>query len=431
MSLHRTKGSSALAGIAVWMFCLGLCHSAWAQEPGSNVQRATKLGLTVSRPTLTYAQVGNEVWAVVVVGCGDDPNAERAKTANSDAPGRCVLVLKADDGSLVRRFETGNGLSGDVAMDYPMLGSPSVYPAIGTTPARRAYMGDGIGRLWRIDMRSTNPNQWSMDVAWPTQEAVDEGRYPLGRGIEGRPSIILRSSGRLGVIFGTSISRSETPVLSTIVHFTDRVVLDENDELSYSAEQVWVMPLRLDEVLKGEVQTRSGGVYFTTSAVNSDGEGPSIGRLYGVHATRISERYATIDGRTLNVSPALPDLTTDSGQRVTDAMAIRLPPGKVSHGLTIFTSPSCVEDEEPTTEVILNLTRSVDRPGAPVGETRIERKRGELVPGRLDEDFVAEGLSDVAIKIKPPPIGVGVETPGFNQPPFSRRALYWGSTYSQ
>ena len=50
-----------------------------------------------------------------------------------------------------------------------------------------------------------------MDVAWP-DEVVAGGRYPLGRGIQGRPSIVRRSSGRLGVIFGTSVSRSDPPV---------------------------------------------------------------------------------------------------------------------------------------------------------------------------------------------------------------------------
>ena len=158
-------------------------------------------------------------------------------------------------------------------------------------------------------------------------------------------------------------------------------------------------------------------VCISTTAVDSDAGGLPIGRLYGVHATRVSEPYVTTDGRSDGGSGF-----TQFGDRFRAAgdrwYGYPITVWSESHGLTLVTSPSCVEDEEPSTEIILNLTRSVDRPGAPIGPTRIERKRGELVPGQLDEDFVSEGLSDIAIKIKPPPMTPGAAAQVRRFPPF-------------
>lgn len=394
---------------------------------------ATPLGRTVSRPALTYVRVGNQVVAAAIAGCGGNvPNrASNGSVGDAARSGRCVQIRKVSDGSLIRDFYTGNGLAGIDKMRYAMIGSPSVYPALGLAPASRAYLGDAVGRLWRIDLRSSNPNLWTMSIAWPIARDEDAEFYRIGREIKERPAIFLRESGKVGLVFGTGHSYRGDSSAPHILSLTDELTLGENNTLSYQAKLVWKMALRVKEVLSGGVVVRSKGVYFTTIETLGNNEGTgTLGRLYGVHATKETENYLTTDGRIQTIVPVLPTLVTSNGQRVTDAIAIRLPPGRVAYGLALVVSPSCVEDEGETTEVILNLAAGRGTEGTGGGAARIERKTGEVVPGRLDDDFLSEGRNDVAIKISAPGTADTPRT-GVESAPFPRRVLYWGSTHIQ
>jgi hypothetical protein len=378
--------------------------------------------------------MGNQVVAAAIVGCGghSPTKASNGEVMPALSAGRCVQIRKVSDGSLIRSFYTGNGLSGDAVMSYAMVGSPSVYPAIGLAPASRAYLGDAMGRLWRIDMRSSNPNEWEMSIAWPMTDDEDSEFYQLGREIKETPSVFLRESGRVGLVFGTGYAYRDDAGRPYILSLSDELVLGQNNTLVYKAKLIWKMALRTQEELTGSVVVRSGGAYFTTREVGPfpDGATGERGRLYGVHATRKAESYLTTDGRLQEVVPVLPTLITTTGQRVTDALAVRLPQGRVAFGLALVVSPSCSEDEEPTTEVVLNLAAGRGEEGTGGGAARIERKTGELVPGRLDDDFLSEGRNDVAIKLSSP---ATEDQPriGAMGAPFPRRVLYWGSTYVQ
>ena len=407
---------------------------AYAQdEEQAGVRNVPKLGLAVSRPALTYVQVGEEIHAAVIVGCGDDSDSGRATQQNDDAPGRCALILKASDGSVLRRFDSGNGISGTARMSYPMNGAVSVYPSTGILPAERAYIGDRIGRIWRMDLRSNNPNNWSISVAWPPRNEEERGGYLTGRTIVDRATVGLQSSGKLAVVFGTGDKTLQTAGPSYVVSFTDEAVLGDGDELDYRVRKNWVLALRENEYISGPPVIRSKVAFFTsiqTGQANVCDQG--LGRLYGVHYNRTSEPYGTADGRTLDVVPALPTLVTDRGVRVTDAISLQLPVGKVAYGLTIMTSPSCVEDEDAITEVILNLSQGKGDTGTGGGATRIERKTGEVVPGKLDDDFINEGRNDVAIKMdKLDQVVVPGGAALGPRAPFPRQILYWGSSFSQ
>ncbi|MGC6418316.1 MAG: hypothetical protein ACON3Z_14435 [Bradymonadia bacterium] len=389
---------------------------------------------TVSRPVLTYVRVGNQVHAAMIVGCGGELGSRdnNGLALGHQEGGRCVQILKVADGSVIRTFHNGNGIRNGDQMSFPMVGSPSVYPAIGLAPASRAYLGDAMGRLWRIDMRSANPNQWEMSIAWPIRDSEDSEFYRIGREITARPAVFLRENGQIGVVFGTGEAYRNNASVPHILSLSDSLKLTDNNRLQFEAELVWKMPLRQKETLTGEVNVRAGGAYFTTAENGPFPDGTSLprGRLYGVDATRTSDDYLTTDGRIQNVVPILPTLTTQNGQNVTDAVAIRLPSGRLAYGLALVLSPSCRDDEEATTEVILNLAAGKGGTGTGGGAARIERKTGELVPGNLDEDFLTEGQNDVAIKLTSPAVGDRPRV-GSSSAPFSRRVLYWGSSYLQ
>ncbi|MEE2789638.1 MAG: hypothetical protein VX589_20025 [Myxococcota bacterium] len=423
--------------IVFWLLFTGVLGgpvgSAFGQNEAAKVLDTPRIGQTVSRPALTYVQVGQEIHAAMVVGCGDDPDADRAAQAVDDAPGRCVLVIKVSDGTILRRFQTGSGLRGGDRMNYPVNGSATVYPAVGILPAERAYIGDRIGRMWRVDLRSANPNTWSMAVAWPPDDEEEAEGFTTGRTVVDRPSVSLRASGKLAVVYGTGDKTLNNDARAAVVSFTDEAVLGDGEQLSFQVARNWVLPLRDNEYVSGPPVVRYGIAFFTSIQTGQAGVcDVGLGRLYGALFTKTSEPYGTADGRTLDVVPGLPPLVTTQGQRVTDALALRLPQGKVAHGLTMVTTLSCLEDEEAITEVVLNLAQGTGTEGAGGGETKIERKTGQVIAGSVRGDFINEGRNDVAIKMDNIELVQRANrSVDMSRTPFPRRVLYWGAGFSQ
>jgi len=400
----------------------------------------TQLGLAVSRPRLTHVRNQGDIVAAVIVGCGEAIGLDGQNIADSNGTGRCVMVLNAITGEVIRKFSNTNINDERFSLDFPIVGSPAVYPQDGIQPAERAYIGDSVGRLWRMDMRSHDPASWSMEVAWPPTDRVDADSYQLGAPVVGRPSIAKASDGNLVIVFGTGETSitpgsavpggEQTGSKSYVVSFSDDLVVDDTD-VGFESSTNWVLPLRDSEYTSGEVVIRAGVAYFTTIA-NAIGDvcATTQGRLYGVDFKRTQDRYATVDGRNINVIPALPILVTDRGQQVADAISIVLPPGKIAAGLSIVASASCSDEDAPVTQVLLNVANASSRAGAQqAGDTRIERQTGEVVPGKLDRSLTKQTNSILAIELSGQdadgnPLG-GPNTPG----PFPRQVLYWGSSF--
>ena len=400
----------------------------------------TQLGRAVSRPRLTHVRNQGDIRAAVIVGCGEAIALDEQNIADENGTGRCVLVLDATTGEVIRKFANTDAGEQRFNLDYPMVGSPAVFPQSGIQPAERAYIGDSVGRLWRMDLRAQDPAAWTMEVAWPPTDRADAEFYQLGGPVVGRPSIAKASDGNLVVVFGTGQTLiapgtaveggEQTGSRSFVVSFSDELIVDDTD-VRFESSTNWVLPLRESEFTSGEVAVRGGVAYFTTIArAIGDACASNQGRLYGVDFRRTQDRYATVDGRNINVVPALPILVTDRGQQVTDAISIVLPPGKVAAGLSIVTSPSCSDEEAPVTQVLLNVADSGSRAGAQqAGATRIERKTGEVVPGQLDRSLAQQDNSILAIELSGKdgegnPLG-GAGVPG----PFPRQVLYWGSSF--
>ena len=115
----------------------------------------SKLGHTWSTPKL--AKVAAHANPVIIMGLGYDPEDD------SDSPstftmGQGVIVLDAFDGSLVREFGTGDGFTHPIPSDVAIIdhdGDEDQY-------ADFVYVGDTGGQVWRIDIRDSNENKWSV-----------------------------------------------------------------------------------------------------------------------------------------------------------------------------------------------------------------------------------------------------------------------------
>lgn len=414
----------------------------WDKGPDdlrSDVLPELTLAGASSRPVLTHVRDGDVIRAAVILGCG----AGQPDPVPS-SPGRCVLVLDAISGDVIRRFDIGSDANLGGTMLYSMTGSPVAYPSGGIAPASRAYIGDEGGQLWRMDLRDTNPANWTIGVAWPPPEAAEAGGYQRGRGVVDRPSLAVREDGGLVVTFVTDRTGAvDDPNLGAYaVSFTDRAIIGD-DAVTYEVSRNWLLPFNDDEYATGAPIIRDGVVYITTREGVPDGTCTSVrGRLYGVDFYRrfvdgdgAPSSYTGADGQTIEALPALAQFDQDgpTGQR---ALSIILPPGMVAYGMAIARTPSCADEVAGTTDLILNVgDESLGRRAQ--GAAAVEQARVEVVQGGAVQEKALDGgvfmqNRGVQLEVCLDCTADGEPAQGANDaalPPFPSQVVYWGSTF--
>lgn len=94
-----------------------------------------------------------------------------ASSCDAPVPGRGVTIVRLDTGDVIRHFgrlgDTPTRLHTRVietGFDSPMVGVPVVYPDSIGVPTQKVFIGDADGTLWRIDLTSSNPDNWSASL---------------------------------------------------------------------------------------------------------------------------------------------------------------------------------------------------------------------------------------------------------------------------
>lgn len=370
--------------------------------------------LATSQPLPITVQDGHRLRAALLVGCGDDAEPDRRSRPDAAAPGRCVLVVEATTGRVIRRFAAP-------AADRPFVGDPVAYPA---AVAERAWIGDAAGRLWRLDLRAADPAAWGLSQVWPLAPEA------LGT-IQERPAMSLLPDGSIGL----AIAHAPGPGgAGEVVSLTERTEVGPDGQPRWTLTPRWRLPLGPGEALTGAPVVRDGVAWFTTRQEKvAEGACPEvIGRLYGVHAWRTRgdaglPPFQAEGGRRLDVVPALPRAGGEP------ALAIVLPPGRVAHGLAFARLPACLPGESATTEVVLDLAD--DRSGttglaAALTEGRLEVVEGDRVVTRPLAGALAlrhQGV-ELSLCLDCDPRAEGLER-GESPEPSPGRVLYWGDIF--
>lgn len=105
--------------------------------------------------------------------------------ATDPVAGRSVTVVRLDTGEIIRHFGRAAqdvpkrirdiGRVIDTPFDSPIIGTPTVFPNIVGATAQKAFVGDADGTVWRIDLSSTDPAQWSATLF---QDLINTGLTP-------------------------------------------------------------------------------------------------------------------------------------------------------------------------------------------------------------------------------------------------------------
>ena len=328
------------------------------------------LGKTVSRPTLAHVAINGQVRGVAVAGCGLDLNDALSYVSRHGEVGRCLLFIDAVTGQVLKKIEGPNSPQG---FRYPVVGSPTVYPSDGSR-AEVVYVGDLVGQFFRLDLRSDNPNEWTLSRVWPldnpqgNQVDFDRG---IGHAIYERPSLAKAENGDRIVVFATSEEKTNAVTGETVsdagyvVSLRERIEYANNGLRQIVSEANWVMDFAADEFATGAPKIQNSTVFITSSrpaSVQACGQAQDSqeGRLYGVHYSKsLDSNYLDPFGnRSLRVIPMIPRYN-NQGERAEDALSLILPAGRTAHGFSLVPTPSCSLGASSATELVINLTEEI------------------------------------------------------------------------
>ncbi len=227
---------------------------------------------------------------------------------------RSLTIVRLDTGEVVKSFrtsETGTTLSTDlievVDIPAPIVGQPAAFPGATGSVADRIFVGDREGRIWRVDVSKSDPDEWTMNVFFDAffDQSADK-REP----IELAPIVSVDAVGQITINVATGEQRIQTAQmgqLNRIVSLTE--VLSEENE--FQAQVNWVETLGCEDAcgegqyigerVTGPMSLFGSSLYFASStpaASTADQCATGTSRVWGLNYVLSADKAAnalTID----------------------------------------------------------------------------------------------------------------------------------------
>ncbi len=277
---------------------------------GSNGEfwRQPLLGTSISDPEIgtilvEYPIAGNPTTQqrpVAIFGGGFD--LEGVTGCGAAGMGSAIYVVDLQTGSIIRRFTeyqdgSGNWHSFANADDYgrfgraKFTGSPVLYDNFTGSVASRGFIGDNVGRLYRMDFTKPNPADWEVNLFFdPYESSASDGMQSAADSLlpgsdnnygpaAYKPAVSLAPDRSLVVTYGLGEVGDTTTggQAQAVVTLNENLATKEGDLL-------WYLTMEEGEKLTGQPIIFNSGVYFPTYAVpNADVCLPGFARIYGLH----------------------------------------------------------------------------------------------------------------------------------------------------
>jgi type IV pilus assembly protein PilY1 len=183
------------------------------------------MGLSYSRPSIV--RMANGEWAAVF---GNGYN-NTLNDGHSSTTGNAVLyIVNIETGALIKKLDTGEGMAEDpLSLARPNgLATPSVIDINGDSIADYIYVGDLFGNLWKIDVTSSNTNQWDF--------AFKQGSTP-------KPLFVAKdaSNNRQPITGTVTVSRIPNAYNTFQVYFGTGKYLETGDNLDVSTQTFYAI----------------------------------------------------------------------------------------------------------------------------------------------------------------------------------------------
>jgi type IV pilus assembly protein PilY1 len=217
-----------------------------------------------------------------------------AANCNDPVAGRSVTIVRLDTGEIVRHFARANGGDDDVPkrlldkgvcsgapaqsckvinspFDAPIVGTPVVFPNAVGSVAQKAFVGDADGTLYRLDLSSPNPAEWSAKLFLDTRgSSFSSSDFTGDKPIAIPPVLSLSENGNLiiGVANGDQDDLGAKPasdhnLLWSVTEIPAQGGIPVHPELN------WYMNFTNGERVTGPMAVFDKTLYFATYRVSN------------------------------------------------------------------------------------------------------------------------------------------------------------------
>ncbi len=215
------------------------------------------MGYSYGRPAVGSVVIKGQNGKRTERGIAILPGGVPENPSSPDGQGYAIYVVELATGQIIRRFTTYENDSGK-PFTAPVTGSVAAYNTFPGSVISRAFVGDGKGRMLRVDLRSDDPTKWYVHLFHDTGTATP---------IQIRPSLSTGRDGRVVAIFGNgdidNLERRETG--NKVVSVSEKIVLNEDGSLKRVDPVVnWILRLGANEKLTGTPLVTNSTAYFPT-----------------------------------------------------------------------------------------------------------------------------------------------------------------------
>ncbi len=264
----------------------------------------------------------------------------RCYTGSDNVAARSLTIVRLDNGKVIRTFRQASteivlplgtaqtklrARTTDTNLDSPITGQPVAFPAGAGAIADRVFVGDQDGRLWKVNLASTNPANWTMNLFFDTYPAsygsdpAFPNAYNDGQPLQLAPVLSVDGAGDVTVNVATG-DQDTIGASSTMKNFIWSLTEKTASDRTTATSQVnWFKALTGGERVVGPMALFNSALYFASYAPP------------GVLGLGVQQRHEQGLGHALHRPDDGRRRRTDPQQRRTRAAAERVRQGPVSH----------------------------------------------------------------------------------------------------
>jgi len=190
--------------------------------------------------------------------------------STTDNKGNSFYIVDIETGTILKSFTVGNATN-------KIPSNVTAYDADEDGYIDYIYFGDIQGTLWKVDVRSSNKNDWTL---YEFFKPVN----PKLRPIFYSPAVVKNNEGKILVFFGSGNELGLTTLTTNYFY--------EIEDEGATGKESWSKTLEDGEKVLASPAVLNNVVYFTTWVYKSSGEfcGAGEGRLWGLKVSKLGEK---------------------------------------------------------------------------------------------------------------------------------------------
>lgn len=211
---------------------------------------------------------------------------------------RSLTIVRLDTGEIIRHFRqkkvevastTLQNRTTEAELDSPITGQPVAFPGRAGAVADRIIVGDRDGRLWKVNVASTKPAEWTMKLFFDLYPAsissTAKHDFDDGQPIATPPVLSVDDNGDMTVNVATG-DQDALGYSTSQVNYVYSLIEDfDGNRTTATHKANWLQPLTNGERVVGPLVLFNSNLYFATflGASGSNVCATGTSRLWGMN----------------------------------------------------------------------------------------------------------------------------------------------------